>query len=128
MKSLTLVLLVMLTSLTVFAEVSGVVKTHVLISDRTTTGALTAITPLGPKRTFHGYGSTTAGSGASTIDVEVSNDGTNWIVFDTLSLTLGTTVTSDSSVIVDPWKYVRGNVKTISGTNAKVSLIMGVQL
>lgn len=104
------------------------IATNALITDKITTGATDAVLPLGNIKTFHGFGNTSAGVGASTIDIEVSNDGTNFVVVDTLSLTLGTAVVSDSYANSDAWKYVRGNVKTISGTDAKVSLIMGLQI
>lgn len=79
-----------------------------------------------PKRTFQLYGTTSAGAGAAEVDIEVSNDNTNFIVLGTITLVLATTASSDGFAIDAPWQYVRGNVKSISGTNATVTLTMGV--
>jgi hypothetical protein len=106
----------------------GKVKTALMIDGAIATGVHSAVEPLGNKRTFQAIGNTSAGAGASTIEIQVSNDGTNFHTVDTLSLTLSTTVSSDVYETAAPWKFVRGNVATISGTDATVSLIMGVQL
>jgi len=106
----------------------GKVKTHHLLKDVTATGAGAAAQPLGSHRTFHAFGNTTAGAGATTIGVEVSNDGVNFFEIDVLSITLATTVASDVYENQYPYAFVRGNVKTLTGTGAKVSLIMGAQL
>lgn len=124
-----LVLLVLtLFSFTSLGATMGVVRTHTLVNAQIATGVEPSVQPLGINKTFHATGFTSAGAGASTIEIQVSNDGTNWVVVDTLSLTLGTTVTSDTYVNNDAWKYVRGNVATISGTDGTVSVIMGAQL
>jgi hypothetical protein len=117
-------------SLTANAVNMGQVKTSYLITDKITTGVVTdaVIQPLGNIRTFHLLGNTSAGAGASVVNIEVSNDGTNWIILDAPSLTLGTAVTSDFYESSAAWRYVRGNVVSISGTDAKVSLIIGAQL
>lgn len=119
-KMLALLLVMICTSLQ-----AGVVKTDTIITDKTTTGVSGVSKPLGMYRTFQGFGNVSASTGAATIEIQVSNDCTNYIVIDTLSLTLGTTVTSDYYENQYAWKCVRGNVATISGTNAKVSLIIG---
>jgi hypothetical protein len=79
-------------------------------------------------RTFQAIGSVTAATGASVIYVEVSNTGVAtdpWIVLGTITLTLGTTATTDGFASQGAWEYVRGNINSISGTNATVSLWMG---
>lgn len=76
------------------------------------------------KATFQCVGSTTAGVGASTVTVQVSNDNTNWLTVGTVSLTLSTTETSDGFAMDAPWAFVRGNVTAISGTGGSVSLLM----
>ena len=101
------------------------VKTHTLLSVKTDTGAGDVIEPIASKRTFQLTGFTSAGAGTADVDVEVSNDGINFKSIDTLSLTLGTTVTSDLFTSDAPWKHVRGNVTTISGTDAEVTLTLG---
>jgi len=77
-------------------------------------------------RTFQAVGATTAGSGSATIGIEVSNDATNWLTHDTITLTLSTTSATAGIEMDAPWAYVRGNVTAISGTGAAVSLFMGV--
>jgi len=106
----------------------GITKTHTLLSNAATVAAGGAVMPLGTKKTFHLTGTTSAGAGASTVGVEVSNDGVNFIEVDGLALTLGTVATSDSFYLDAPWKFVRGNVKTISGTDGAVTLIMGTEI
>jgi hypothetical protein len=80
------------------------------------------------KRVFQATGTTSAGAGAATIVVEVSLTGTTneWITLGTITLTLGTTVTTDGFAMDAAWTYVRGNVTAISGTDATVNLYMGV--
>lgn len=121
-------LLILLLTVTSHASSMGQVKVQTIVASQIATGAEAAVQPLGVQRTFHLYGTTSAGAGAATVTIEVSNDGTNWFVYDTLTLTLATTSSSDTGVMDAPYKYVRGNVTAISGTNATVSVIMGVQL
>jgi len=99
--------------------------TQFLFEDVTTTGAQTAYQLWGHVTTFHGFGNTTSGAGASVFSVEVSNDNVNWIIMGTFTLVLSTTVVVDGFSAVVPWRYYRGNVDSISGTGAKVSLIVG---
>jgi hypothetical protein len=106
----------------------GQAKTHVIVTDKIVIGATAAIQPLSSIKAFHAFGSTTAGAGATTINIEVSNDGTNFYIVDVLSITLGTTVASDTFENYGPWKYVRANVATLTGTGAKVTVIMSAQL
>lgn len=102
------------------------VKTVTMLDDVTTTATGSAIKfPLGTRKTFHATGETSAGAGAATIGIEVSSDGTNYVEVDELSLTLGTTTTSDYYETEAAWLYMRGKVKTISGTDATVRLIAG---
>lgn len=96
-----------------------------LLSAVTSTGAGTASSPDSHSRTFQATGTTSAGSGAATVKVQVSNDNSNWIDLGTITLVLGTSATSDGFSSDAAWKYVRGNVTAISGTNATVSLYMG---
>ena len=101
-------------------------KTVALLSAETATGASTDIhQPQSPKRTFQADGTTSAGSGSATILVEVSNNNSNWETLATITLTLATTTSSDGFASEAPWRYVRGNVSAISGTDGTVNLIMG---
>jgi hypothetical protein len=77
-------------------------------------------------RTFQATGQTSAITGAARVDVEVSNDNTNWVLMGSITLTLGTTTTTDGFVSSANWTWVRGKVFSISGTGATVSLFMGL--
>jgi len=97
-----------------------------LLNAVTTTGAGAAVIVNQHNRTFQATGDTTSGAGAATIAIEVSNNATNWLLHDTIALTLSTTPVSAGIEMDAPWTYVRGNVTAISGTGAAVSLYMGV--
>lgn len=101
-------------------------KTYNLLDSKTTTGAGTAIFKDSPLATFQVSGSVTASTGAAVVLIQFSNDNTNWITGGTVTLTLGTSTTTDGFTTNAPWKYVRANVQSISGTNASVSAVMGV--
>lgn len=70
-------------------------------------------------------GLTTAGTGAATVTVEASHDGTTPVLLATISLTLGTTITADSFGSVVPYSKVRAKLVTISGTGAAVTCTLG---
>ena len=104
-------------------------KTYNLTPDAGVTTAPTTCTRIykdAPKATIQASGSTTAGSGSATIVIEVSNDDTNWITAGTITLTLGTTSTTDGFTTDAPWKYIRARVTALSGTGASVTALMGV--
>lgn len=90
----------------------------------TTTGASTAMKSK-HVRSVQATGLTTAGVGAATINVEVSNDKVNWLVAFTISLTLGTSVTTDGQELDARWEWIRANVTAISGTGASVTVTGG---
>ncbi len=98
-----------------------------LMSGVTVTGAGTAVQPVQSRRAYQAWGATSSGAGTAVITIEVSNDNSHWIVAGTISLTLSTTSTGDGFGSVLPYKYVRANVTTITGTGAAVSVMMGVQ-
>ncbi len=126
MKKILLLLISMLFVLTVNANTVRPVKVTILLNEViTAVGEGGKVTPWSRKKTFQLIGWTSAGAGATTVGVQVSNDGTNWVEVDELALTLGTSVTSDTYEQDSTWKYVRGDVKTISGTDGTVTLFMG---
>jgi len=106
-------------------------NTYIMLKSVTATGAGASVqnptysSPVVAK-TFQASGAVSASTGAATIAVEVSNDNSNWLTLATISLTLGTSSTSDGFASVAPWAYMRGNVTAISGTNAAVSLTMAI--
>ncbi len=103
-------------------------KAHTLMNAVTVTGASPGYKKPNPKFSMQAKGATTAGVGAATILVQVSNTDINadYITLGTISLTLGTVSTSDGFVSDSAWTYIRGNVTAISGTGAAVTLTMGV--
>lgn len=86
------------------------------------TGAGSSFANPKKEKTYQASGTTSAGAGAATIQVQGSNDGANWDTIGTLSLTLATTTSSDSFASMDRYDRIRGNVTAISGTDAAVSL------
>ena len=93
------------------------------------TGAGDAVDGVNVTKTYFASGFTTAGSGAAVVVVEGSMDGVSWDTIGTITLTLSATpsagANSDSFTSHDRYRLVRGNVSSISGTNAQVSLAMG---
>ena len=92
------------------------------------TGVQTPIFKDSPYATFQAYGATTASTGSAVVVIQGSNinDANAFITLGTISLVLGTTITADGFSTTAPWKYVRANVTTISGTGASVNVLMGV--
>ena len=103
------------------ANVPGITQ---LLRGVIVTGAGSAVRAKSPA-TFQASGVTSAGAGAVAVVVQVSNDGVNWLTLGTISLVLSTTTATDGFASDAPWAFVRGNVTSISGTNATVSLSMG---
>ncbi len=97
----------------------------ILLNAATATGAGSSIGARAAKMSFQAVGTTSAGAGAAVIDIEGSLDGSNWVVIGTISLTLSTTAANDGFTSDAPWTHIRGNVKSISGTGAAVTLYMG---
>lgn len=98
----------------------------------TATGAGTARNPQCTDRTFHAYGTTSAGAGAATIVIEASNKDTpttstrvDWVTLGTITLTLATTQSGDGFASQARWRHVRGYVTAISGTGATVTTWIG---
>ncbi len=103
----------------------GVDGNITVLNNATVTGAGASTRMIGSGRvTVEANGTTTAGSGAAQVSIEVSNNNSTWQTAGTIGLTLGTTQTSDGFAMDAPWLYVRGNVTSISGTGAKVSVII----
>lgn len=122
MKSLLLILFI-LSILPLHAKV----RTHTLLSGVIVTGDSSTSQPISSNKVFHLTGFTSAGAGAASVTVEGSLDNVNFVVLDTLTLTLGTSITSDSGVDIAPWKYLKANVGSISGTDGEVTLTMSVE-
>lgn len=97
-----------------------------LLTAATATGAGDSYTPWGKDFTIQASGATSAGAGAATIVIQVSNDTSlAWQTMGTITLTLSTTASVDSFGSALPWKFVRANITAISGTDATVTVAMG---
>lgn len=93
------------------------------------TGAGTSVRGIGAQAASNTYqvtGTTTSGSGSAIVNIEGSNDGVNWDVIGTITLTLSTTSSSGSFSSMDRYSRIRGNVTTLSGTGAQVSATAGL--
>ena len=104
---------------------------QILLNGATSTGAGVAWHPRDVPATntynFHSFqavGATTASTGAATVLIQVSNDGVNYITLGTITLTLGTSATSDGFAAINTWEYYRANLSAVSGTGAAVSVYM----
>lgn len=97
-----------------------------LLSAATATGAGSRLARKPGLTSVQAYGTTSAGAGAATVAIEVSNDPDNagWIVAGTIALTLATTSSTDGLNINAAWRYVRANLTAISGTNASVTVVV----
>ena len=92
----------------------------------TATGAGPGVTNMAGYKTYQAWGTTSTSTGAAAIAVRGSNNGgVTWDTIGTISLTLGTTATSDGFTSTDRYALVSGNVVSISGTGAQVNLAVG---
>lgn len=108
------------------------VKSYALFTARTTTGYSKVIANRSPQASFQAYGTTSAGAGAATILIQVSDvpvpveaTDVDWITLGTITLTLGTTQTTDGFAKDAPWRHYRAKVSAISGTDASVNVYAG---
>lgn len=122
-------LVVLLLSASLGAQVRTMSPSTPMLTDAITTATGSTLKPITVPRTYQAYGATSAGAGAATIVIEVSDvevPGTDdWILMGTITLTLGTTRVSDGFASTAAWRAVRARVTAISGTNATVSVRMG---
>ena len=121
MKFLSLILVAMM-AITANAVVHPPI-TVVTLGTRTTTGVTTGAEFKGINRACQVVGTTSAGSGAASVKIEgsLTNVATDFVVLATVALTLGTAQTTDGFTSLAPWKYLRANVESISGTGASVT-------
>ncbi len=97
-----------------------------LLAAATATGSSAQVEPYHTNRTFEAYGTTSSGSGAATVVIEVRNSElSDWHTLATITLTLGTTTAGDGAVSSAAWRYVRARLSAISGTAATVGVNMG---
>lgn len=91
-----------------------------LIKGVTTTGVGPHINTGAAKRTYQGVAEGT-GEVSASVDIEVSNNGVDFLLLGTLDLS-GTTRATDGFVSDAPWLYARANVTSISGTGTTISV------
>lgn len=105
----------------VLTLISGQITTDSAPANPALTQALPA------KRAFQAYGATTAGAGATVIEIYGSLFGITgtWVLLGTITLTLGTAVVCDGFASDAPWPYIATKVVSISGTNAAVTVGVG---
>ncbi len=104
----------------------GKASTVLLLDAKTTTGAGSTFPFPSGRATLQAVGSVSASTGSVAVDIQVSNDGVNWLTLGTITLSLTTSESSDGFAADAPWSFVRANVTSISGTDAEVSVFMGV--
>lgn len=130
-RVLTLALLVLAIAVDAGAQARTMFPTTDLLTGVTSTGAGGPQRPATGRTTVQARGATSAGAGAATIVIEVSNveaptADTQWITAGTITLTLGTTEVTDGFAINASWRNIRARVSAISGTNATVSAHLAV--
>lgn len=78
----------------------------------------------GANRTFQAV---VSGTGAvnATVDIEVSNNRTDWLNMGTITLS-GTSRATDGFAAAAPWAFIRARVSAISGSAARVDALVGV--
>lgn len=94
-----------------------------ILEKATATGAGGWVFKDAPLSSIQAFGSTSSGSGATVVSIEATNNlKGSYVVLGTISLTLGTSVVTDGFIVQAPWKYIRGNVTSISGTGSFVTV------
>jgi hypothetical protein len=101
---------------------SGRPSAIALLDAVTATGAGPSHSLWGDEKSFQVSHSTSSGAGSATVIVQVSNDGSAWIDAATFTLTLSSSVGTEGFTRNGTWKFVRGYVSAISGTDAQVTL------
>lgn len=101
-------------------------QTMIDASTTTVTGRAFSIDD-SPKVTFQAFGTTSAGTGAASVNIYVSNTPNvfNATPAGNITLTLGTTSTADGFVLDGNWSYARADIASISGTGAAVTVLLG---
>ena len=100
-------------------------KVHTLAT-HTATGAGSAYLKPALYTTFQAVANDAGGDiTVGVVDIEVSNDQTNWITMGTISVT--TDGTTDGFTANASWKYVRSNCTTITetGSTPNITVTMG---
>jgi len=109
--------------------VEGIVR-HVLLDNVSTEGAggKTPIVKKGDSSaTFQATVNGSSGTVTATIDIEVSNNETDWITMGTISLSASAPAAdSDGFASNASWSFAQANLTDITGTDARVTVVMGL--
>lgn len=101
---------------------------RLVIGPVTSTGRLnvTATQPIAKgRRTWQISGVTGSGTGAATVLIECSLDGSNWDTLSTITLTLSATSSSGSFSDQSVCRYYAMNVTALSGIGATITTTVG---
>lgn len=125
-------LVVLLLILVVDLSASTRVRTLALLTNASSTVSSSKLQPGTGPWSLHAFGTTSTGAGAAVVVIEVSNIenpaiDADWITAGTITLTLAATGASDGFSSAASWRNVRARVSSISGTGAKVSVVLGVE-
>ena len=105
----------------------GATRKAVLLNAATTTGAGSSGGPApSGRKSFHAV-LTGTGAVSAVMEVQGSNDNSNWGVLAVLSPS-GTTTAAAQVELEASWLYYRGNVVSISGTGAAITVTVGEQV
>lgn len=104
-----------------------------MLNAATAVGAGDHKTPNRDEKALQASGTTTSGTGAAVVEFQGCNLATptspavtgEWTTFAVIKLKLATTKDSKAILSSAPFKHVRANVASISGTGAAVSAHMG---
>jgi len=100
------------------------IRVSKMLTSVTTTGAGSTAGPTTSSRKTIQATVTGTGAVSATIQVQVSNDSSNWLELGEIVLS-GTNSDTDGFATEAPWAYYRGYVSAISGTGATVNLLCG---
>lgn len=128
--TLLLTLFVIVPAQAQFGRPSRTVDMMTAVTSAPTTGS--TLRPKSINRTFQAFGSTSAGAGTATVIIEGSNhlDPTahDWATLATFSLSFSNTSEGTEGVSSSAaWRYVRARLTAISGTDAAVTVILGIE-
>ena len=102
-----------------FADVRGIT----LLDGATATGTSTlTINDAPADKSCQASASTSSGTGSAVVDIEGSNDNSNWITLGTITLSPTTSGVTDGFAINAIWRNIRANLSTVSGTGSSVTV------
>lgn len=84
--------------------------------------------PTNPQtQTFQAVATASTGNVSATVQIYASNDGGNWVPYGSaITIASGATPQQGVSNGAQPWQYYTALVSALSGTNAQVTVTMGV--